>query len=171
MNGRGPGKNSDILGKEQWQWLENELKNSEANLHIICSSIQVLSRKHRFEKWANFPRARKRLLDLLKTNNPVLLLSGDRHFSEISCLKRPNLLPIYEVTSSGMTHNASIPITILRKENTEYRVSDCFNKNNFGVIVINENEKQLSLQIRDANNRSVLQQDISFSSLGVHYAK
>ena len=166
-----PGRNSDILGEKQWLWLENELKNSEANLHIVCSSIQVLSRKHRYEKWANFPDARKRLLSLLKTCNSVLLLSGDRHFSEISCLKRRNLFPVYEVTSSGMTHNASLPITVLRKENAEYRISDCFNENNFGVITINENKQLLSLQIRDINNHIALQKDISFSSLGVHHAK
>ncbi|BBM84625.1 alkaline phosphatase D family protein [Candidatus Uabimicrobium amorphum] len=166
-----PGRNTDILGESQWQWLQDELQNSKAHIHIICSSIQVLSRKHRYEKWANFPQARKRLLDLLQTCNSVLLLSGDRHFSEISCLKRQDLPPIFEVTSSGMTHNASIPLTVLRKENSEYRVSDCFNKKNFGVITIDESNESLSLEIHDKNNRSVLQQNVSFSSLGVHYAK
>ncbi|WP_372367552.1 alkaline phosphatase D family protein [Candidatus Uabimicrobium sp. HlEnr_7] len=162
-----PGKNADILGKVQWKWLEQEIKTSEADIHIICSSIQVLSRKHRYEKWANFPQARQRLLRLLDTCKTVILLSGDRHFSEISKMKRRDLFPIYEVTSSGMTHSASIPVMILRKENEEYRVSDCFNKKNFGMITVNENSQKIQLEIRDEKNRAVLEKNISFSSIGV----
>lgn len=31
----------DILGEEQWQWLEQQLRGSDAGVHIIVSSIQV----------------------------------------------------------------------------------------------------------------------------------
>jgi len=44
-----------ILGKKQWRWLEEELKNSDANFNVILSSIQILSAEHRFETWGNFP--------------------------------------------------------------------------------------------------------------------
>jgi phosphodiesterase/alkaline phosphatase D-like protein len=32
-----------MLGDAQWQWFENELQNSSAQIHIIGSSIQVQS--------------------------------------------------------------------------------------------------------------------------------
>lgn len=32
-----------MLGDAQWQWFENELRNSSAQIHIIGSSIQVQS--------------------------------------------------------------------------------------------------------------------------------
>ncbi len=31
----------DVLGEEQWLWLEKELSNSSAAAHIIVSSVQV----------------------------------------------------------------------------------------------------------------------------------
>ncbi|EUD67947.1 hypothetical protein C922_01559 [Plasmodium inui San Antonio 1] len=33
--------NNDILGNEQWTWLERELTNSKARAHIVISSTQV----------------------------------------------------------------------------------------------------------------------------------
>ncbi len=33
--------NGDVLGEEQWLWLERELSNSSAAAHIIVSSVQV----------------------------------------------------------------------------------------------------------------------------------
>ena len=37
-----------ILGHQQWGWLENLLKSSTADVHIIASGIQVLSPNHEF---------------------------------------------------------------------------------------------------------------------------
>ena len=37
-------KPGDLLGEEQWKFLEKELKGSEAKLHFIVSGIQVLSK-------------------------------------------------------------------------------------------------------------------------------
>lgn len=31
-----------MLGETQWRWFEHELQNSDAQIHIIGSSIQVL---------------------------------------------------------------------------------------------------------------------------------
>ena len=39
--GLGLDHGGDILGEEQWLWLEDELKNSRAAAHILVSSIQV----------------------------------------------------------------------------------------------------------------------------------
>eukprot|EP00960_Hanusia_phi_P012256 357319-Hanusia_phi.AAC.9 len=33
----------DVLGEEQWHWLEDELKDSKAVAHILVSSIQVVN--------------------------------------------------------------------------------------------------------------------------------
>ena len=48
-----PDYEGTILGEQQWDWLENLLKSSTADVHIIASGIQVLSPNHRFEKWQN----------------------------------------------------------------------------------------------------------------------
>ncbi len=102
-----PNLTGDVLGEAQWKWLESELKNSKASLNIINSSIQFLAEEHRFEKWANFPAARKRMLDLLaKLKKNVIIISGDRHISEFSKINLPELdFPLYDFTSSGLTHS------------------------------------------------------------------
>jgi hypothetical protein len=52
----------DILGEEQWQWFERELRESDAQINFVGSGIQVLPRdKPVQEKWANFPRSLARL--------------------------------------------------------------------------------------------------------------
>lgn len=33
----------DVLGEAQWQWLDHELETSDAQIHIIASSVQVRS--------------------------------------------------------------------------------------------------------------------------------
>lgn len=82
----------DLLGAEQWSWLEAELQDPQdgsppADLILLGSSIQVLATQKIFEEtWSEYPRARQRLLNLV-TNAPcpnVLVLSGDVHMMEVS---------------------------------------------------------------------------------------
>lgn len=39
-----------ILGEVQWKWLESELRNSDAQIHIFGSSIQVRVHHTHFSK-------------------------------------------------------------------------------------------------------------------------
>jgi phosphodiesterase/alkaline phosphatase D-like protein len=41
LMGWGRKYNGNILGEEQWNWMEENLQNSDANFHVIISSIQV----------------------------------------------------------------------------------------------------------------------------------
>lgn len=36
------GSDGTMLGEVQWRWFEDELRNSDAQIHIIGSSIQVV---------------------------------------------------------------------------------------------------------------------------------
>ncbi|HAX79500.1 MAG TPA: alkaline phosphatase [Cyanobacteria bacterium UBA11372] len=148
-----PGTDSDILGDKQWQWLENQLKTSKAAINLIASGIQIIPDQHKYEKWASFPQARKRLFDLIQnTKVPgVILLSGDRHFAEISKIKLGNGYPLYEVTSSGLTHSWDN----LDQEHNQYRQGNFFKSLNFGTIEIDWNSKpvKLKLQVRDRHNQ------------------
>ena len=130
-----PNETGTILGEDQWFWLERELRNSDAQVHIIASSIQVISAEHRFEKWANFPQERQRLFDLIADTKPArpLLLSGDRHISELSMIRIDGWeKPVYDLTSSGMTHTWSLGGT----EANAFRQSDLIAKLSYGLIRI-----------------------------------
>ena len=120
-------RQATMLGEAQWQWLQQELETSTAAVHIIASSVQVLStnpvriiciykylyinilnechslywwQPQVMEGWCHYPSERTRLLRMLQNVPGVILLSGDVHYAEIL-----DATPsITEVTSSGMTH-------------------------------------------------------------------
>ena len=144
----GPNPTGDLLGDAQWRWLERELTDSDAQIHIIGSSIQVLAEDHGFEKWANFPQSRQRLFELIGDSKAagVVLLSGDRHIGEISRYDAPVLpYPLYDITSSGLTH-----VYEEADEENRYRVSDLIAVLNFGLVIIDwESEPvRVTYQIR-----------------------
>lgn len=143
----------DVLGETQWKWLEKELSESDAKINIICSSIQVIAEEQAFEKWANFPTARQRLLDLiLKTqpNNP-LILSGDRHIAEVAKIEMEGLnQPLFEVTSSGLTH--AYTKAGAKKEQNKYRVGEVVNQRHFALLKIDWETVRLTIEIRGVEN-------------------
>ncbi len=147
-----PNMTGDMLGEAQWKWLEKELKNSPANLNILCTSIQVLADQHGHEKWGNFPNCRKRLLSLIASTKPrnLMILSGDRHMAEISKMELQGLsYPLYDFTSSGLTH-----IRSGTSEVNKLRVGDMIVKKNFGLLKIRwEGERPVvSMQVRGLLN-------------------
>lgn len=147
-----PNMEGDMLGETQWKWLEKELKSSTANFNLLCTSVQVLSDEHGHEKWGNFPNARKRLLNLIvstKVRN-LMILSGDRHMSEVSKMDLQGLdYPLYDFTSSGLTHTRTSEV-----EKNKFRVGDMIVKKNFGLLKIRwENNKPIvTLETRGDHN-------------------
>ena len=153
-----PNETGTILGKAQWKWLENELKNSTAKIHIIANGIQVLQEEHAYEKWANFPNERQHLLDLLvdyQVNMPILL-SGDRHIAEFAKMEYKGK-PIVEITSSGLTHSYEE----LESEPNKYRVGKLITSLNYGCMMIDwSNDKpKVKLQIRGEGNQVLDEMD------------
>lgn len=134
----------DILGEEQWTWLENQLKSSDADVHIIGSGIQILPRQHGWEKWANFPQSRERLLNLLSTIRPKnpLLLTGDRHIAEYSTLSLDDGYLLPELTTSGLTHTWSQ----VWDEPNEFREGELIAKKNFAIVKISASQMQLEVR-------------------------
>ncbi len=87
-----PGTNGDVLGEEQWQWLEKELETT-ADLRLIISGFQILlDSDSGSETWENFPDARKRLFELIRQKQAenVVFLTGDQHYGEV-CRSRGTL--------------------------------------------------------------------------------
>ncbi len=148
----------DILGEAQWQWLERELAGSTADLNLICSGIEVLATEQPFEKWANFPAARQRLLDLLAKTQPrnPIFLSGDRHLGEISRAVDPRLpQPLYDITSSGLTHHAESGFFYnFKHEPNRFRLGELYLALNFGLLEIDWNASPpvVTAEIRGVDN-------------------
>ncbi len=148
-----------ILGETQWKWLESELTNSTAAIHIICSSIQIIPNEQGFEKWGNFPSERQRFFDLITKTKPsnTLILSGDRHIAEVSKINLEGMeQPLYEVTSSGLTHAYSEPAA--KVEKNKYRIGNLINEKNFAILKINWETFTITTEIHGANNELLLSQ-------------
>ena len=123
----------DILGEEQWKWLEGELTRPGASVHMLVSSIQVVPEEHGYEKWSNFNAARARLVDLIGRTKPpgLFIISGDRHIAETSQLNVQGLeYPLYEFTSSGLTHTW----TRVGEEPNRHRTGSLIVERNFGLL-------------------------------------
>ena len=158
---------SSMLGDEQWAWLIEELKKP-AELRLLVSSIQVIPNEHGWEKWGNLPRERKKLLDAIRDNaTNVVILSGDRHLSEISLLPPETdggpFYPLYEVTSSGLNQ------TGLPEEENRFRVEDTeiYNQPNFGMIDIDweQEDPSIKLEIRDDKGKVVQEVKTTLNTL------
>ncbi len=151
----------DILGEEQWAWLEAELQANEASFHIIASGIQILPDEQLFEKWSNFPTAQQRLFDLIASTpaQRILLLSGDRHISEVSRMDLTGLAyPLYEFTSSGLTHSYE-----QANEPNRFRESPLVSSRSFGLLRFDwsqANAPGLTVEIRGIDGTLVYENAI-----------
>jgi alkaline phosphatase D len=177
---RGPYGPSDdpaatFLGPVQWKWLEEQLKKP-AEVRIVASSVQVIADEHGSEKWGNFPKERERLFRVIGESkaNGVILISGDRHLSEISRLpanpKPGTAYPLYDITSSSLNQpSGNFTATGARWKNevNRYRVGLEYFDTNFGTITIDwtHADPLLRLQVRDEKGNVVLQQRVRLSEL------
>ena len=158
-----PNNEGTILGDEQWSWLEKQLTMSTADIHLIGSSIQLIPEEQEYEKWGNFPKERQRFFDLIVKTSPArpIILSGDRHIAEFSKIELEGLdYPLYEFTSSGLTHTWSRN----EPEVNTHRIGDMVINKNFGLIVIehNTNKINISLEVRGSTNEVLEQTQLNF---------
>ena len=135
-----------VLGNAQWEWLENELQDGEPDVTLLVSSVQFLSNEHGFECWGNFPHEVDKLEQMLvsSVSQNVIILSGDRHISEISKKEIPGLsYPLIDFTSSGLTH----AYTKFKGEPNPYRASKVVAKESFGLLQFYAKERKLVLEM------------------------
>lgn len=156
-----PHTGGDILGEAQWAWLASTLASSSAQIHIIASGSQILPTEHRFEKWNDYPGARARLFELIARSKGtgIVLLSGDRHFGEISSLENPSGGPrLHEMTTSGLTHS----YRNFKGEPNSNRVGEPFTKCNFGTLLIDWETHTIEIALRDAEGHMQQSTQIRF---------
>lgn len=140
-----PHPTADILGEQQWAWLEAQLKNSKADAHIIGSGLQFIPNEHRTEMWANFPASLQRFYDLLVSTRAkgVMLISGDRHIGEFTKKDIPGMrYPLYEFTASGMTH-ASVNDTL---NVNSRRIGKLVTQKHYGLFRFRDRGKTLEVE-------------------------
>lgn len=156
------GKDADILGAAQWQWLEQEMMTVDSELLLIVSGTQVLPYEHKYEKWADWPASRNRILDLMNRSpyKNIIIISGDRHLAEVSKMALPSGKTVWEVTSSGLTHSYR-KATDDNNPNS-LRVGPLVTRLNYGIldIVWEGTQPKVVMEVRDINRTAVIQQTV-----------
>lgn len=154
-----------VLGAAQWAWFEEELRRP-AELRLVVSSIQFAAGACGAEGWSNFPREQRRFLDLVAKTRAegVLILSGDRHWSELSRIDGPLGYPIWDLTASALTqpHLRGTP-----SPNPNRVLPATFHAPNAGSLGIEWGlpDPRLTLRIFDAAGTIRLEQVLLLSSL------
>lgn len=158
-------KNITMLGETQWKWLAQQLRQP-AEIRIIASSIQCVSESAGQETWSNLPAERQRLFDLIASSraNGVMIISGDRHWAELSATTDSTPYPIYDLTSSSFNvpHGRGTP-TI-----NKYRSDpNTYHQSNFGAIEIDWklDDPQVTLRVLDMQGDPKIDKMIRLSQL------
>jgi alkaline phosphatase D len=160
-----PDPDATLLGEDQWRWLAEQFR-VPAEVRLVASSIQVVSEEHGWEKWMNFPHERDRLLRLIRESGAqgVIVLSGDRHFAELSAMDAGVGYLIHDLTSSGLNQafKAWRPL-----EPNRHRLAIMVTGDNFGVIAIDWDrpDPQLRLEVRDVEGDVRIRQKLDLSAL------
>lgn len=157
--------NQMMLGDAQWKWLEEQLL-VPAELRIVATSIQLLATASGQETWSNLPRERERMLQLIESTKAggVILISGDRHWSELSVLEDTVGYPVYELTSSSLNqvHPRGTPTKNLLRA-----IPHTFHRENYGAIIVDwaAPDPTVSLEIRDTDMTIRLKQALNLGQL------
>lgn len=157
FNREPPGPDADMLGPAQWQWLAAELQERPAaRATLIVSGTQVLAQEHRWEKWADYPRARARLLELARAHpGLVLFISGDRHIGELTRTTDDGSA-LFDITSSGLTH----PWSDFPGEPNSGRVGTVVTVRHFGLLIADWAQRKLVVQLIDERGLPVLEHEL-----------
>ncbi len=160
-----PRPEATILGEAQWQWLQAQLR-VPADVRLIGSSVQFAAEGSGWECWANFPRERARLIELIRTTGAegVVFLSGDMHYAELSSVEVDGGYPLWDATSSGLTEVWDIPTP------NRNRRSAVMAEVNFGIVDIEpvtegEDDLRLRLALCDVNGKAKVTRDLLLSDL------
>jgi alkaline phosphatase D len=150
-----------MLGEAQWTWLAERLREP-AELRLVLSSIQVLARGHGWESWANLPRERRRLIDLVSETkaNGVVFLSGDRHIGALYEEREGTPYRLVEITSSGLTE--TFPGN---REAGPNRLGAVYGDVHFGSLDIDWWAGSLALSLRSENGEVVRRERVEFRAL------
>ena len=152
--------NQDMLGNDQWTWLENQLQKP-ADLRLIVSSIQVLPTDgHGWESWSRLPAEQQRLYSLISETgaNGVVFVSGDRHASFLYRSETALPYPAYELTASSL--NVSFQDTTDEMDSAQVR--EGYSQDNYGAIGIDWAAGSVDLEIKNAAGETVRQTTAQF---------
>ena len=138
-------KKGTMLGPVQKQWLKEKLSNSKATFKVIASGTlwTETADKGGKDSWWGVPEEREEIFSLIDEKNigGVILLSADRHRTDVYKIKRPNGYDLYEFETSKLTNNHT--------HGTKKEAIFSYNKGNFfGLLDFDLTKKDPEMTFR-----------------------
>lgn len=97
-----------MLGPVQREWLLRTIEASSGKLLVLCSPVPWVfeAKGDSSDTWNGFKEERNMIFDFLDEHNKegVILMSADRHRSDLWKIKRTRGYPLYEFNSSRLTN-------------------------------------------------------------------
>jgi alkaline phosphatase D len=152
---------STLLGKEQIDWLIENLVNSRAPFKLVAMGGQLLNTAEVWETYSNLaPAERSYILRRIEEEQiqGVIFLSGDRHHSELSKLELSEDLIVYDLTSSPLSSRAHKP----SEEDNELRVGEMISVRNYALMDFSGafGERVLEISFRDSSGEEIVRHRI-----------
>jgi len=145
-----------MFGAAQLDWLKRALVASSATFKIVAGGGQFWNaRNARFEALHNFPAEHRALMAWITGQRirGVVFLSGDRHYSSLLRVARPDTYPLYEFTSSPLTASAYTDLPEAERTNPDLVPGTLVTERNFGMLRFAGPRKAriLTLETYDSN--------------------
>jgi alkaline phosphatase D len=158
-----------MLGSAQIQWLIDALVSSKASFKIIVIGGQVLNTEAVFENYENYKSEKELVLNEILANKikGVLFISGDRHFTELTELKRTNTYSLYDWTVSPLTSGHGVVEKIAKEPNRNRVPGSLFAQHVFGTLSFSgeKESRQIKLSLFDKDGVELWSKSILKSEL------
>ena len=97
-----------MLGSAQKKWLFKKLKSSTGTFKVLASPVpwSFNTKPGSLDPWQGYKQEREEIFSFLEVNkiDGVILISADRHRSDVWKIERPKGYDLYEFESSKLTN-------------------------------------------------------------------
>ncbi len=156
--------NPTMLGPNQKAWLLDAVKKSKATFKVLVSGVPWAfdAKKDSRDTWNGFREERKEIFDFLANNkiSGVVLISGDRHRTDIRKIERPNGYTLYDWQNCQLTNVHTAPLE--GGSIFEYNA-----KNIFGIVKFDTRatDPKVTFEPMSIDNEKLYSQVLSLSEL------
>lgn len=157
-------KDGTMLGPDQKEWLLAKLRQSKATFKVIASGTLWTEHADKGGKdsWWGVKEEREEIFDVIDEEkiNGVILLSADRHRTDVYKVVRPNGYDFYEFETSKLTNDHTHP--------TKEKAIFSYNKGNyFGLLTfdLTKRDPEVTFQCVTMENKSVYSLTLKRSQL------
>ena len=164
------GPDKTMFGARQLEWLKQALVSAPPGaIKIVAGGSQFWKRAGRFEGWYHFETERRAFAEWLVAQRieGVVFLSGDRHFSELLRIERPDAYPLHEFTSSPLTSRPPARLDAADRDNPDVVAGTQVARRQFGLIRVTGpgDDRRLALESYDSAGTLLWRHELRVSDL------